>query len=193
MFFSNYVPSKLITIDDKDPPWMSDEIPNKINKRDIFYQLLKKYKLNLTDFDVINELTLQLSSLISQRGEEYYFQLAKKLNDPQTSLSFLKTTFHGRKIPVIPPLLIDVKLVSDFKEKVNIFKEFFSYQCTLLTNGSECPNQLILYSNKRLSSVIFDDQDIFESTIALNINKAHGYDDISIRMIKICDSALVKP
>ena len=82
MFFSNYIPSKLITIDDKDPPWMSDEIPNKINKRDIFYQLLKKCKLNLTDFDVINGLTLELSSLISQRGEEYYFQLAKKLNDP---------------------------------------------------------------------------------------------------------------
>ena len=193
MFFSNYIPSKLITIDDKDPPWMSDEIPNKINKRDIFYQLLKKYKLNLTDFDVINELTLELSSRISQRGEEYYFQLAKKLNDPQTSLSFLKKIFHGRKIPVIPPLLTDGKLVSDFKEKVNIFKEFFSHQCTLFNNGSECPNQLILYSNKRLSSVIFDDQDIFKSSIALNINKAHGYDDISIRMIKICDSALVKP
>ena len=27
----------------------------------------------------------------------------------------------------------------------------------------------------------------------LNINKSHGHDDISIRMIKICDSALLKP
>ena len=28
---------------------------------------------------------------------------------------------------------------------------------------------------------------------ALNINKAHGYDDISIRMIKICYKSLLKP
>ena len=28
---------------------------------------------------------------------------------------------------------------------------------------------------------------------ALNMNKAHGHDDISIRMIKICDESLLKP
>ena len=27
--FSNYIPNKLITTDDKDPPWMNDEIKNK--------------------------------------------------------------------------------------------------------------------------------------------------------------------
>ena len=31
--FSNYVPNKLITVDDKDPPWMNDEIKSKIKKR----------------------------------------------------------------------------------------------------------------------------------------------------------------
>ena len=57
----------------------------KIKKKDIFYQQLKKYKLNLTDFDVTNELPSKLSSIISQRKEEYYFQLAKNLNEPQTN------------------------------------------------------------------------------------------------------------
>ena len=33
----------------------------------------------------MNELTLELSSIISQRKEKYYLQLAKKLNDPQTN------------------------------------------------------------------------------------------------------------
>ena len=40
---------------------------------------------------------------------------------------------------------------------------------------------------------MFDDQDIIKIIIALNISKGHGHNDISIRMIKICDSALVKP
>ena len=91
---------------------------------------MKKYKLNLTDFDVMNELTSELSLIISQRREEeYYFQLAKKLNNSQanakTFWSILKTIFNGKKIPFMPPLLIDGMLVSDFKEKTNRFNEFF--------------------------------------------------------------------
>ena len=92
-----------------------------------------------------------------------------------------------------PPLLIDGKLVSDFKEKANRFNEFFSRQCTPLNNGSECPSQLIFVTNERLSSIVFYDKDIIKTIRALNINKSHGHDDVSIRMIKIYDSALVKP
>ena len=132
--FSNYIPNKLITLDDKNPPWMNDEIRNKIKRRDMFYQQLKKYKLNVTDVDVMNELTPELSSDISHRKDEYYLHLAKKLNDPQTNAktywSVLKTFFNDKKIPVIPPLLVDGNLISDFKEKANRFNEFFSHQYT---------------------------------------------------------------
>ena len=176
---------------------MNHEIRNKIKERDLFYQQLKKYKLNFTYSDVMNELTLELSSIISQRKDNYFLQLAKKLNDPQinakTYWSILKTFFNGRKIPTIPPLLIDGKIVSDFKEKANIFNEFFCRQCTPLSNGSKCPGHPYFINNERLSSLVFDDHDIIKIIRALNINKSHGHDDISIRMIKICDSALVKP
>ena len=70
--FYNYKPNKWITIDDKGPSWMNDEIKNKINYRNKFYQQLKKYKDNLTDLDVVNKLTSKLSSIISQRKDEYY-------------------------------------------------------------------------------------------------------------------------
>ena len=83
---------------------------------------MKKYKLNLTDFYVMNELTSELSLITSQRREEeYYFLLAKKLNNSQANAKtfwfILKTIYNGKKIPVMPPLLIDGMLVSDFKEK----------------------------------------------------------------------------
>ena len=90
-------------------------------------------------------------------------------------------------IPVIPPLLTDGKLVSDFKEKPNRFNEFFSRQCTPLNNRSA--SQPIFVTNETLSSFAF----LIKIFRALNINKSHGHDDISIRMIKKCDSALVKP
>ena len=47
--------------------------------------------------------------------------LANKLMDPTTSSktywSILKTFYVGRKIPIIPPLLINGKLETDFKKK----------------------------------------------------------------------------
>ena len=123
--------------------------------------------------------------------------LLKKINDLQTNTktywSVPKTFFNGRKIPVIPPLFIDDKLVSDFKEKASRFNEFFSLLCTPLNNGSECPSRPILVTNETLSSFVSDDQDIIKIIRALNINKSYGHDYISIRMIKRCDLALVKP
>ena len=45
---------------------MNDKIKNKINYRNTFYQQLREYKINLTDLEVMNKLTSELSSIISQ-------------------------------------------------------------------------------------------------------------------------------
>ena len=48
-------------------------------------------------------------------------------------------------------------------------------------------------STARLSSVNFSNVDILKIIKYLNINKAHGHDDISIRMIKLFGQSIVKP
>ena len=58
---------------------------------------------------------------------------------------------------------------------------------------SALPSTTNSVSNVSLSSIQFKDQDILKITRFLNYNKAHGYDDISIRLLKICDSSIVKP
>ena len=45
----------------------------------------------------------------------------------------------------------------------------------------------------RLKSLYLKEVKILKIIRALNINKAHGYDDISIRMIKMCDKSLLRP
>ena len=44
-----------------------------------------------------------------------------------------------------------------------------------------------------LTSLDFSEEEIRKIIRALNIHKVHGHDDISIRMIKICDKSLLKP
>ena len=47
-------------------------------------------------------------------------------------------------------------------------------------------------TQSRLNSINFNEDEILKIIKALNIHKAHDHDDISIRMIKICDKSLLK-
>ena len=55
------------------------------------------------------------------------------------------------------------------------------------------PSAINFKTHARLSSIDFDEEDILKIIRNLNVNKAHGHDNISIRMLKICDSVLVEP
>ena len=122
---------------------------------------------------------------------------AIKLNNPllqaKTYWSILKTFYNDKKIPLILPLLIDDKFVTDTQAKANIFNKFFADQCTPLKNNSMLPTNQLFMTQATLRSLDFNEGEILKIIRALNINKAHGHDDISIRMIKICDESLLKP
>ena len=69
-----------------------------------------------------------------------------KLNNPKTSAkiywSVLKSFYNDSKKPLIPPLLVNNKIVSDFTEKANLFNDFFATQCTPLSNNSVLPSAI---------------------------------------------------
>ena len=87
----------------------------------------------------------------------------------------------------------DDKFVTDMKTKEDIFNQFFAEQYTTLKNDSKLPSNQIYLRQSRLVSLNFNEDEILKIIRALNPQKAHGYDDISIRMIKICDKSLLKP
>ena len=41
------------------------------------------------------------------------------------------------------------------------------------------------------TSIVFNEESILKIIKALDVNKAHGHDDISIRMIKLCDKSVI--
>ena len=89
--------------------------------------------------------------------------------------------------------MINDKFVTDIQAKANIFNKFFADQCTPLKNNSMLPTNQLFMTQATLRSLDFSEGEILKIIRALNINKAHGHDDISIRMIKICDESLLKP
>ena len=89
--------------------------------------------------------------------------------------------------------MIDDKFVTDIQSKGNIFNKFFADQCIPLKNNSVLPTNQMFLTQARLGSLDFNEGEILKIIRPLNVNKAHGHDDISIRMIKICEKSLLKP
>ena len=85
------------------------------------------------------------------------------------------------------------KFVTDIKTKACIFNKFFAEQCTPLKNDSVLPINQIFLTQSRLISLDFNEDETLKTIRALNIYKAYHYDDISIRMVMICDKSLRKP
>ena len=65
-------------------------------------------------------------------------------------------------------------------------------QCSPVVNGSVLPDKSNLTASS-LDSITISGGDILKTIRSLDINKANGHDDISIRMRKICDNAIVEP
>ena len=55
------------------------------------------------------------------------------------------------------------------------------------------PTNQLSMTQAMLRSLDFSEGEILTIIRALNMNKAHGHNDISSRMIKICDESLLKP
>ena len=105
----------------------------------------------------------------------------------------MKTFVNGSKIPLIPLLLVDNKLVTDFLDKTNLFNNFFAKQCTPISNDSTIPVSINFVTRERLSSLEFCVDDIVKIIRSLDQNKPHGHDEVSIRMIRLCASSISKP
>ena len=105
----------------------------------------------------------------------------------------MKSFYKGNKVPLIPLLLVSNKIVSDFTEKANLFNVFFSSQCTPISNNSVLPSSKYFITDKRLTTIKFNRDDILKIIRNLNVNKSHGHNGTSIRMLKICDSVVTEP
>ena len=86
-------------------------------------------------------------------------------------------------------ILVNGQLVSDFKQKANIFNNHFASLCAHIKNGSKLPS-FSYKTEKRLTSFDIKYDDILLIIQNLNANKAHGCDQLSMRMVKACSNLI---
>ena len=144
------------------------------------------------DYECLRESISRCKNAMSVANEEYYTKLVRSLNDPGFGTKKYCSILHRLLCKRIPPIQ---HKNTDYRqsEKATLFNPFFfTNQCTVIQTGSILPDFHFL-TNHRLDKANFDSAKILSIIHSLNVNKAHGWDEISIRMVKICDEALVLP
>ena len=137
--FNNFIPNKISKFDYKKPVWMNKEITLLLKKRS---KLTKKYYNDPTDHNktLLVNMANECTRLIIAAKEKNLIRLSAKLKDPSTApntyWSILNRFLINKEIPIIPPILVDDKVVSNFAEKAELFNSYFASQCIPVINKS---------------------------------------------------------
>ena len=138
----------------------------------------------------------QSSKLIEDAKARYLEKVGTTLGRPTTGVktywSLLKSILNKTRVPNIPPLIENDEFILDFTAKAEIFNDHFAKQCSTINTGSQIPQQTLSMAPP-LTDFHISNEKILSIIRSLNPDKAHGWDDISVRMIKLCDVALVFP
>ena len=55
------------------------------------------------------------------------------------------------------------------------------------------PSKFTYMTDERIQSITFSESDVIKIIRTLDVNKAHGHDNISVRMIKLCINSVAHP
>ena len=98
-----------------------------------------------------------------------------------------------KNVPCIPPIFHKNRVITDIREKTELFNCLLPNQCSLIRNGSVLFTDYELFADKSLSNITFADNDIGRMKWSLHPNKGQGHNMMSICMLKICGDSIYKP
>lgn len=193
---SSNIPNKIVTCNDKDPPWITPELKKSIKRKQRTYRNFVQRGRREEDWERVKNVRNATSKLIVKAKESYFLKLGRKLSDPKQGLkeywSTLNRLINNKKTFNIPPLLENGLFLTNVQEKANVLNDYFVEQCCAVSTGSTLPN-FRPRCNVLLQSLVIDRAKVLRLIRSLDTSKAHGCDNISIFMIKMCDVSVVEP
>ena len=116
-----------------------------------------------SDRDKVLEKSAECTREILEAKRQYIVKMTNKLEDafsaPKTYRNIMNHLLYNKKIPAIPPLLVDGNFVSDYNKKANLFNNFFSSLCTPIKSASTLP-YFSYRTNSSISSFYATENDI---------------------------------
>ena len=193
---SNFIPNKIIKVRPRDPPWIDLNLKRMVRRQQRLYKNFKRHGCKPEDKVRVDAFRDECKLAIQAAKNNYLENLGNKLVDPNTcQKSYWKVinkVLNKCKAPKVPPILHNNTFLIKAKEKAHEFVKHFSLQCKPLQNNSTLPN-FEYFTDNRLFHIPFSDDDILSIIRGLNTNKACGPDEITSKMINLCDVTIVLP
>ena len=81
--FMNFVPNKLITVDDRNPPLVTEKIKELLKDKSKLYKLYIKNDRKIGVYEKLLNMINNITTETSNSKKIYFDNLAKKLSDPK--------------------------------------------------------------------------------------------------------------
>ena len=183
---SECIPNYTCTIRTRDKPWMTSTVRQAIRTRDRLFKKLKRTNCETTRAqykharnNVVSEIRtakreyndniLHTISLGNSSSKEWWKCLRQLQGQPADSST--------------PPLLVNGRIISDDKEKADIFNTFFVSHSTIDRNLEWDPGDPPP-SETHLDNINFTSHEVYKILNNLDISKATGPDRIGYRLLR---------
>ena len=183
------IPQNTITVRINDKPWFNSEIRREIRKKE---RLRKKAKTgNSTALLNYKRQRNHVNNMKKYARETFYLDINNMIdqhtvNDKKEFWKLIRfVTKTGGTYNAIPPLINpDTDSIEiDDKCKADVLNKYFSDISTIDDSNVELPD-FNSRTDEKLSDVKFDQEDIIDILLSLNVNKAVGIDSISHHMLR---------
>ena len=93
---------------------------NQLKEQSYLTKTYYKYGKKKSDFEKLIVKTNECKTIILAAKDEYIIQMCEKLNDPitapKTYWTIINRFLDNKKIPAIPPLLVNGEIISNFSQ-----------------------------------------------------------------------------
>ena len=148
------------------------------------------------EWDHVRQVRNETSAMTTNSKDVYFVALGRKLsnarNGPNTYWTTLNKIINKKKMTNIPPLVENGMFVRNFQTKADPFNELFVQQCSFNQNESVLLRFTYIY-NRILENFEIDPSKVLKIISSLGSSKAHGWDSLSLCLIKIYDAEIVIP
>ena len=183
------MPVKTITVNNKDAPWITEEIKKLIKKKRNIHAFAKILD-SVWSWNLFKRIRNQLVEMIRKRKDEYQKELENRIN-LQTSFGtkdwwkMVNNFFNQRGLSYsdIPPLQDTEKqeIIYLPERKAELFNCFFIQQSQIAGIDDNLP--LIQETDHRAPTIIFTDEMVKRIVKELDQNKAVGPDLIHNKLL----------
>ena len=182
------IPNNIITVRQKDLPWINNEIRKVMRQRNRLRRKAKKSN-NLMHWVKFKQIRNKVVDLLRSAKRNYFSNLHDKIKTEKfgskdwwklvKKVSGLNNAHNDIKV------LIDSndKVINDNTDKANLLNTFFASQSTIDDTNKDIPD-FDFQIDSSIDSITITEEDVTDFLLSLDTTKAYGHDSVSPKMLK---------